>query len=757
MKNIYWIGTRQSDIEDIEDFFEGSVTIFGNNYGNNISYCAAGSRINHNLDNKDCDNFFIETLESLCQRNDQIRFMFYNPIFAYKYGKLIMQHTLCLNSYELLETLSDKQRSRFVLKDIVDIIPYIVLRGADCNIKNICKYFVNYHDFVIQKVNSSGGEGTFHIDKFSNINFIDYGERYLISPYIEDSIPLNAHIIIYDDDIFIFPPSIQIITEIENKLLYCGGDYICYKTIPENIKLKIYQTIRKIGWFVHKRGYRGILGIDFVLNGQRLYFMEFNTRFQASSQLINKALSSQHAKSLQEMNLEAFEHILAPKVETHNIDYSNYTYTTSNIAQERLKKIISSCEISQIQADGYDVESKYPNEKNIYLIRCVFERNICSINNGKVVLHPNIYVENIKNIIDINSINYKAYTKIALLNHGVTLSDSALNFAKQFGEINKAVFDAIDAVIFNNVYVNIPYHCKFNTLSPFTIDTHDGKFVLMCDGKIITDIELSFTPDMLINKHTKSGVPYDAVINLATDRIRINPAPICYYKKHGLGCKFCNLPNNNISYNLDDIKEIIDYCLAHVAFKHFLIGGGTYSTDEKGWQIIAEIARYIRSKTNKDIYLMSIPPKELYTLNRLKDAGITEVAFNIEIFNRKLAKAYMPGKGLIEKEQYMSILSHAVSLWGNTGNVRSLLIYGFDTDNEFLNGIEKICQLGIEPVISIFRPLNKTVLSQLNPPPTADVIAIYEECSRIAKKHSMILGPNCPMCQNNTLSFSEAK
>ena len=755
MKNIYWVGTRQSDIEDTGDFFKGSVTIFGDNQNGNIAYCTNNQRINHNIENIDCHLFFKTTLESLCEEDENVSFMFYNPALAYQYGEIIKQHTVCLNEYEILDAFSNKQRSRFLITNIIDTIPYVILKGDECYYKNICNYFVGYDEFVVQKVFSSGGEGTYRINSLSNFNFIDFEEEYLISPYIEDAISLNTHIIIFEKDILFFPSSVQIITEIDNKLLYSGGDFICYNTIPKNIQLQIKEKIECIGHYIRKKGYKGILGIDFILKNQNLYFMEFNTRFQASSQLINKALHDYGEISLHEINLQAFEDDKIANIKPFNVNYSNYIYSTSNISIERLRRISMSKEILHIQYDGYNVSNtNCVKGKNIYLNRCIFNRNICSLSNGKLVLHPNIYVENLKAILTTQNPHYKEHIKFALLNHGVSLSKDAIQLAMKYGTIKEAVFDAIDTVIFDKVNVNIPCTCKFNSLSPFTIEAINDKFILFFDNNVISDIEIYFVPDSLLNKFTKSGVPYDTIINLATDRIRINPAPVCYYKQHKLACKFCNLPDHNISYNLSDIKEVIDYCLSSVEFRHFLIGGGTYSTNETGWTITAEIAKYIREKCDKDIYLMSIPPKNCNVLDNLKVSGITEVAFNLEIFDRKMARDYMPGKGALSIEQYMSALTYAVSLWGNTGCVRSLLIYGFDSDNVFLHGIEELCKYGIEPIISVFRPLNGTAFEELNPPPTEDIISIYEKCKKIAEKYSLILGPDCPMCQNNTLSFS---
>ena len=757
MLNIYWVGVRQSDIEDTGHFFKGSITIFGDNTNGNIAYCSKDYRINHNIDNEDCDMFFEKVLESLCDKDDSVRFIFYNPILSYRYSDLIQQHTLCLNPYDLLEILSSKHRVRYVLKDIIEMVPYTILNGSECSYNNIRKYFVGYDEFVIQNEMSSGGEGTFHIKSSSNLDYIDPNSSYLISPFIKNAISLNTHIIIFEDDIMYFPSSVQIITEMENKLLYSGADYICYKSIPSETRSYINKKIHQIAKFIQQKGYRGVIGIDFILKDKQLYFMEFNARFQASTQLINKALYAQNNLSLQEINLQAFDCINAPKVKPFDVEYSNFVYSTSNISHSRLKRIATSKEVYQIQRDGYNEYDTYPDEKNIYLNRYVFNRNICSINGDKLVLHPNIYFEDVKAYLRSDHSHYKEYIKLSLLNHGVDISESAKKLSQKHGIIKQAVFDAIDAIIFDKVYVNIPYNCKFNSLSPFTVETSGDKFILLCDGIFVSDIDIYYVPNSLINKQTSSGVPYDAIINLATDRIRINPAPVCYYKRRGIPCKFCNLPDSNINYTVSDIKEVIDYCLDNVEFEHFLIGGGSYSIDSKAWIVIEEIAQYIRNRCEKNIYLMSLPPEKKEVLDALKESGITEVAFNLEIFDRNMAREYMPGKGTISIDQYLAALTYAVSLWGDTGCVRSLLIYGFDTDENFLCGIDHLCKLGIEPIVSIFRPLSGTEFENLNPPSTIDVLTIYNESKRIVDKYSLILGPDCPLCQNNTLSFTEVK
>ena len=438
-----------------------------------------------------------------------------------------------------------------------------------------------------------------------------------------------------------------------------------------------------------------------------------------------------------------------------DVNYSMFIYTTSNIQKSRLKRIMLSNEIHEAQTDGYDISAPTIAGENIYLSRIVFAKNICSINNGTSILHPNIVCDNLATFLSPKNPYFKENTKISLLNHGIIFTNTALDFCRKRGDIKEAVFDAIDAVIFNKVYVNIPYKCKFTSFTPFSIDVRNNQLILLYNDNVISNIDIFYTPNSLKNKFTKSGVPFESIINLATDRIRVNPAPVCIYKQKGVACKFCNLPKYNHSYTLEDCKEVISYCLDNIKFRHFLIGGGTIGTGPKSWDLIIEIASFIRSQSDKDIYLMSIPPYDLKVLDQLKTAGITEVAFNLEMFNRDLANKYMPGKGAISIDNYIEALKYAVSLWGRSGRVRSLLIYGFDTDQAFADGIEKLCVLGIEPIISVFRPLNGTEFEKLNPPPTENLLSIYKKCSDITKKYGLILGPDCPMCQNNTLSFTE--
>ena len=235
--------------------------------------------------------------------------------------------------------------------------------------------------------------------------------------------------------------------------------------------------------------------------------------------------------------------------------------------------------------------------------------------------------------------------------------------------------------------------------------------------------------------------------------MRIHHTISCVFKKSNVGCSFCELPKQEQLLCIDDVFEVIDFYLSQKhTFRHFLIGGGS-ETYEQEAEHITQIASYIRKKSDKPIYLMCLPPKDLSVLQTWYDSGITEIAFNLELYDRNLAKDYMPGKGSIPLSQYISAFDKAVSLWGSNGNVRTLFIAGLEKQESLLDGIETVCSHGVMPILSIFRALYQTETQDLVPPSNSWLYDLYTKSELICKKYNLHLGPSCPACQNNTLSL----
>ena len=151
------------------------------------------------------------------------------------------------------------------------------------------------------------------------------------------------------------------------------------------------------------------------------------------------------------------------------------------------------------------------------------------------------------------------------------------------------------------------------------------------------------------------------------------------------------------------------------------------------------------------LFRSCVPPQDLETLREFKDAGVTELAMNLEIWDAGLARHWMPGKGLIPRERYLDALEFASELWGRTGSVRSAFVVGLEPEDSLLEGIRRVCQAGAAPILSIFRPIPGTAGNIIVPPENHQLLSVYEKAVSICQEYGLAPGPACVPCQNNTL------
>ena len=578
----------------------------------------------------------------------------------------------------------------------------------------------------------------------------------MVSPYIENSVSVNVHIIIGHNTILFFPGSIQIISNLNNKLIYLGADYISFQSLSLIKRNRLSCYVKKLGEYLRNLGYKGILGLDFLITKDEIMFVEVNPRFQASTPLLNIALKVNGLPNMQEMQIAAFMGKDLPaqsRIDAVLVPYSMISYIdgTWNKPYALLKKTQKINEIEMFFEDGFSQNEKI--QKNAYLFKVVFNTNCVSVNADYKV---DIY----ENLIDTKDSFYKSImnkeeleTKISLLNQGVIISEQAKKQIENTGKIRNAVFSAVDITIYESLHINCPKRLKFSDFTPWTIDINNaGDLTLFYYGNEISNVTLDLE-DMYCNNLIQSNVKFSDICYWATDRLRIHHNLSCCMKNQGLGCKFCEVPASSHSISIEDILYVVDFYLEKAnTFRHFLIGGGS-EPREFEYKNILKIVKHIREKSTKDIYVMSLPPKDISVLKMYYEAGVTEIGFNVEIFDQYTATNYMPGKGAISRQEYFVALSEAVRYWGNTGKVRSLMIIGLESENSLLQGIRELCQIGVMPILSVFRPIPETETENIVPPSNQFLKKIYEKATMICEEFSLHLGPECSFCQNNTLSL----
>ena len=702
-KSKYYIGVRESDIFYSKKFFKKTVCIFSNT-PNQETFSI---RHNQNINHREIFPFYLNKVQQLSNENAEL--YFYNQRTAYNYDETIRQKCKCVNSKELLDFINNKLSVKeWFIQNEIPVIPFATFMGKELLYSKLSSHFEGHTAFVIQSAHGGGGIGTFYTESthFSEIlDKVEALQRYIVSPYIS-GVSANTHIFISEKQTVLSPASIQIIESKQQQLCYRGGDFCAFQKMPVSVKEKIKHLSIKIADMLCKKGYRGIAGIDFIVDSnEHVYCCEINPRFQASTLILDRYLQeckndTMAAKSCFELNEMAFQGTMITTLSFEDkINYSCYYYYSdgmpSQYFQEKYKLFKKNLQLDVFD-DGMEFYlNSQKVDNNSYLFRVVFPHAISKIS-------PDMTLWVNDNISVTYRPKYDMSFKTALLNQGVRIEGSVAN-------IKTGVYESIDIYIKSSTYIqrnlniNCAYGINLSQYSPYLIKLCGTAEELYYYNEKIADICVE--KNHLATLHELEH----KMIFISADRLRIKIISGCENKNLGKGCMFCNVPVSNYQFSLTQIQQALQNLKnQNIDFRHILIGGGSCLAQDS-WDKIIAICCYLKSDNNyreKPISIMTmLPPKN--KLIELKNAGVEEVAFNLEIADDYLASQLMPAKRNQGKDAYYEILRESVYIFG-VGKVRSALLVGLDREQDIYNEIVTLAEIGVIPCLSAFRALPKT-------------------------------------------------
>ncbi len=155
--------------------------------------------------------------------------------------------------------------------------------------------------FVVQLAKGAGGSGTFFISSQDELRALqdEEGEQEVTVSRFISSISPNINAVVCEDQVLLSHPSLQLvgIPQCTGRLsAYCGNDFGAAQRLSSAAVQAIYEQTRKIGLWIARQGFRGLWGLDFVLDGSDVYPLDLNARLQGSTALLTE---------LQEVEAEA--------------------------------------------------------------------------------------------------------------------------------------------------------------------------------------------------------------------------------------------------------------------------------------------------------------------------------------------------------------------------------------------------------------------------------------------------------------------
>lgn len=304
------------------------------------------------------------------------------------------------------------------------------------------------------------------------------------------------------------------------------------------------------------------------------------------------------------------------------------------------------------------------------------------------------------------------YIKAELLVEGVRLEEAALEgVGTLYKENAYLIFDYNP----EGTRALFPSDCRLplgtvapiriNSRSPYLIRKEDGTLSLEKGGRQVTTLEWLKRP-RFYGRLTSDGVEMRRVGQLVGEcGLNFCFSNYCSNWDDGKQCRFCNI-NATKKFHKDSILsrktsrqigEVVAAALEEGLEIHLLLTGGSLP-GRKAEDIIVGIMEEIKEHVGSarfPVCANMAPPLNLEQIDRLHQAGVTTVAYDLEVWNQNLFKAICPGKSeKIGREGFLKALEYAVPLLGQGYSV-SNFVQGLEEKENYFEAAHYLASKGI--------------------------------------------------------------
>jgi ATP-grasp domain len=173
---------------------------------------------------------------------------------------------------------------------------------------------------VLRPASGSGGSGMKLVDSLECLRAVwPLTDHYYasISAFRKEALPLNVGAVVWDDQVTVYHPSVQLIgipgCVGSRTFAYCGNDFALPASLEPQVLDQTESICRSLGTWLRSFGYRGAFGVDLLLDHGRVLFTELNARFQGSTRMSCQLSAAADESCIMLDHIAAFLHLEPPR------------------------------------------------------------------------------------------------------------------------------------------------------------------------------------------------------------------------------------------------------------------------------------------------------------------------------------------------------------------------------------------------------------------------------------------------------------
>jgi len=282
--------------------------------------------------------------------------------------------------------------------------------------------------------------------------------------------------------------------------------------------------------------------------------------------------------------------------------------------------------------------------------------------------------------------------------------------------------------------------------SPWNLKLEDDIVKLYNQDEFVQNIDLPERPAYFDQK-LSDNTPTESIIAVAgADTPGFFLYPECHYFEDGTPCGFCSMKSTRKTVGKYMASEFTENNIRE-ATKIFQntkwrdiplvsITMGTPATDEETIDKVIIPIKWMNETLNPKIpiHLLAHPPNDFKLLEMYKAAGVTSIAFNLEVFDKYKFEEVCPGKSKhYSYEKWNEALLEAKEVFGNF-NVYCGLVWGLESIESTLKGHEYFMNKGIGIASNIFHADPRTILRNKKQPSEQQILYLSKELTNFYKE-----------------------
>jgi biotin synthase-related radical SAM superfamily protein len=194
-------------------------------------------------------------------------------------------------------------------------------------------------------------------------------------------------------------------------------------------------------------------------------------------------------------------------------------------------------------------------------------------------------------------------------------------------------------------------------------------------------------------------------------------------------CTFCAVPKlQGRIKTLDEVIAIVEKARDAGQLKVIALTSGIAKSPEDEIDRVVKVAEALK-RYNVPIGVSVYPAKN--ASQRLKDAGVTEVKYNVETMDREIFKRVIKGRKGLSLDAMLDALREAVRIFGKNRVTSNIIIGLGETDENVRAGVEYLARMGVIPVL---RPIT------ISPYRKDELVAARPSAERLIRLAAMTRG-----------------